>query len=432
MKHERWLDRLIVLWIMPPLGFLITVLKVPRLQYLRANYVLIALLLFAVLLLWGSRRFSRRSALHLVFAGGLAIAILGIEWIHFMAGRNTIDGLTDIRMLVYSPLYGSIVIFTLYGIYLTLLKTDQRIQHLRFFVNLMCWFHVFFLFYWVLLYFGWIAPIPKADLLDSNSVSYAALFIICLLLLYRRKIGIPYNFFLTFLLVNLTVIFVNQTRGAVIALIAVAFGLAAMARKSRKRTTLNWTALASAFGLGLVLFFLGGGLSKVLGNDVGSFGIVMEKVLRTYENNEGHVAISSDVLSDESSISAFSRIGTDYYSILTILDHPVLGSGQADSYSIYVLGAGIHSFFFLLVNSTGFLGLLLFVSSLIALVAAQRTIALDYRLILVFVLFFGYVLIFLNDIPPYYALIPTIIICEMSIRSVGSEVIASQKNGLEI
>lgn len=411
------LDRLVVLWVMPPLGFLITVLQTPELRYLNANHVLAAILLGAIALRWQHHALSQRTVLYLLVAAILAAAFMGIEWLHFLAGRKTIDELTDLRMIIYSPFYGSIVIFVLYAIYLTMLDEVRKHSHLGFVVKLMCWFHLLFLGYWLLLYFGWIEAIPKADLLHSNSVAYGALFVLCVMLFYRPTIGLRSGTFEAFLVVNIAVILVNQTRGAIIALAASALYLLVEASGSRRRAVLTKLMLSAMLGIGVVIALAeGGGVNQVLGKDADSLGIVLDQISDAYERKTGYVGVSPDLVSDESSLSAFSRIGSNYYSLLSFLDNPLLGIGQAESYSIKVLGAGVHSLHFLIANSTGLIGLALFTAMLVAIVSAQNPVIVSRRFAAIFILFFGYVLVFINSMPVYFSLILTLLASQRTVK----------------
>lgn len=403
-------DRLIIFWVMPPLGFLITVLQVPELRYLNANHVLIAVLVGALAVRWQMRPLSRWVALHLLLVAVLALAFVGIEWLHFLDGRPTIDGLTDVRMIIYSPFYGSVLIFVLYAMYLTMLEGEERQEHLRFFVRVMCGFHVLFLCYWSLLALGLVPAIPRADLLHSNSVAYGALFILCLMLLYPQAVDMGRAAYCLFFVVNLAVIFANQTRGAIIGLVIVAGYRFLRSGGQHRRAVLKGLAFVALLGMvGVVALAEGTLTTSILGRDVGALGIVLERIADTFENGVSSVGIEPGLVRDESSLSAFSRIGSNYYSLLSFLDNPLLGIGQAEAYSIKVLGSGVHSLHFLILNTTGIVGLIIFACLLVAIISAQNFIAISHRFFMTLFLFFGYVLVFNNDIPVYFSLIVTIL-----------------------
>jgi hypothetical protein len=309
------------------------------------------------------------------------------------------------------------VIFVLYAIYLTTLGEVQKKFHLGFVVNLMCWFHLLFLGYWTLLSLQWIEAIPRADLLHSNSVAYEALFVLCIMLFYRPTLGLRKSTFGVFLVVNTVVIFANQTRGAIIVLGAIALYLLVKAAGSRRRIVLTKLMLGAILGLGVVVALADGTFeANVLGKDADSLGIVLDQISDAYEKKTEYIDVSLDMVRDESSISAFSRIGSNYYSLLSFLDNPLLGIGQAESYSIKVLGAGVHSLHFLIVNSTGLLGLALFTAMLTSIVSAQSFIVVSGRLVVMLLLFFGYVLVFINSMPVYFSLILTLLVSQRAVK----------------
>lgn len=404
----RLLDTLVLLWIMPPLGFLLTVVQASDLRYLQANHTLAAVLLAAIVLRCQMRAPSQQLALRLLLAAVAALAFLSIEWIHFLAGRPTIDGLTDVRMIVYSPFYGSFILFVLYGIYLALLEPAQLQRHLRFFVGMMSCFHALFLVYWVLLAAKWIPEIPRADLLHSNLTAYGALVVLCMLLFYRERAlrdGHSHGAFVALVVVNVAVIFANQTRGAIIALCAVVLYLVARRMGTHRRAVLTKLMLGTVIAIGaLVLLAEGTALTQVIGRDASSLGAVLQQITAAYESGQANVSVSAALVSDESSMSAFSRIGSNYYSFLSLADNPALGIGQAEAYAIDVIGSGVHSLHFLVANATGLLGLALFTAALVALAAVQPVLVTP-RWLVMLILCFGYILVFTNAVPVYYALV---------------------------
>ena len=408
MQPRQLPDHLVLLWIMPPLGFVLTVLQSANLRYLQANYTLAAVLLAAIVIRCQARPPSRQLALKLLLSALLASAFLGIEWVHFLAGRPTIDGLTDVRMIVYSSLYGSCIPFVLYGIYLALLEPSQLQRHLRFFVGMMSSFHAVFLVFWLLLAVQWIPQIPRADLLHSNSTAYGALFVLCMLLLcpgQPLRDGYRRGTFAILVMVNVAVIFANQTRGAVIALGAVVLYLMARGMGRNRRAVLTKLTLGALAGtLALILLVEGTAMTKLIGRDAGSLEAVLQVITAAYESGESKVSVTADLVSDESTLSAFSRIGSSYYSLLSFADHPLLGIGQAKAYAIDVIGSGVHSLHFLVANATGLLGLILFTATLVALAFARPARATPDWLMMM-VLCFGYTLVFVNAIPLYFALV---------------------------
>jgi len=408
----RWdpLDKLIILSVMPPLGFLITVLQTPDLRYINSNYVVMAVLLVAIVARLQTRPVKGRTLVLILLMSILTAAFLCIEWLHFLAGRQTIDGLTDLRMIVYSSFYGSIMIFVLYSIYLTSLGEGEKKLHLDFVIKLLSFFHFVFLWYWLLLYLGGIAQIPRTDLLHSNSISYGALFVLCVILYYRDAIELSEIAYKAFIALNSVVIFLNQTRGVILGLGLVACHIYVRSASNSRRNMLYCVLLGSLLGIAALAALTGDGVvSYILGKDAGSLEIVLQEISDAYERGETSVVASPGIVSDESSLSAFSRIGSNYYSLLTFLDNPILGVGQAESYSLKVLGSGIHSFLFLMVNSTGILGVALFAAVVVAIVSAQNFGVVSQRFTLAFFLCFGLVLVFINSLPVYFSLIVTLL-----------------------
>ena len=418
---NKLLSWVLVLWIMPPLGFLITVLQLRSLRYAVSNSVVLAILFLATYLRLQLRPVLRQSMMWLVLAFTLMTALLSIEWFHFLAGRQALAGLDDLRMIAYSPFYGSLMIFFLYCIYLTCLDDGEKRSHLEFVVMILSSFHLLFLSYWCLLKFGWIDTIPRADLLNSNWVSYEALFVLCIQLLFRDALHLGKLSYGLFIAINTVVVLVNTTRGAILGLAFVAIYLF-MARLNPKRSALN---LISVTVLGVILGL--GALSSnevsrfILGKNGGELETVLDYISNAYDRGETTI-VAPPIVSDEDSLSAFSRIGSIYYSLLSFLDNPLFGIGQTASYAIKIFGSGVHSLLFLMANATGIIGLTLFVAVLVAISSAQRTFVVSHRLVLMIFLFFGYVLIFENSLPAYFSLVITLLPAERDGNShLGSE-----------
>lgn len=399
----KLLDGLVLLWIMPPLGFIVTLLQSAELRYLISNHAVIAVLAGVIAIRWLAG-VTPALGLRLLLAGMLAVAFLSIEWAHFLAGRPTIDGLQDLRMVIYSPFYGIIIIFVLYAIYLAMLDPPQQQRHVRFFVRFMCWFHAVFLAYWVLLFLGWVPPVPKADLLRSNSTAYGALFVLSLMLLYREHIRMAAGWFAAFAVVNIAVILANRTRGAIVALALVAGYLVLVRMGHRGRAVLLKAMAASLVGLaGAFLLLEGTAVTRLLGQDAHALGAVLAQIERAYDSGQHVISVGPELVRDESTLSLFSRIGSNYYSLLSLMDNPLLGIGQADAYAIDVIGSGVHSLHFLVANATGLLGIVLFTATLVAL-AVARPVWLTSRWLVMLALCFGYIPVFVNAMPVYVAL----------------------------
>jgi len=104
---------------------------------------------------------------------------------------------------------------------------------------------------------------------------------------------------------------------------------------------------------------------------------------------------------DDSSVSSIGRIFTNYSAIILFLEYPWIGIGSAYAYSIKVLGIGIHSFTFLLLVSTGIIGMSLFIATIISISTSMRLVR-DKFVLLSFGLF---VLLFINNFPAYFVLL---------------------------
>jgi hypothetical protein len=411
MPIGLWLDRLILLWIMPPLGFLITVLQIPALGYLKANYVVAALLGFGLVVSFLAKKHSLRTIVYAVSAAILAFMFTSIEWLHFVEGKYPLDGLSDIRMILYSPLYGSVIIFSLYSVYLTLLDERQRLGHVTFFLKFMSLFIFLFQTYWFLLYFEWVDAIPRADLLHSNSISYAALFLLVVIFFYGGRLKLDRYTILLLAFVNIPAIFVNGTRGAIIGFAAVLLFLVNKGL-GRIRGAVAIRLAIGAVAAMVVLIALQSGmvLTGILGSDSGAMNVLFDQVYNAYQDGSHLVSIDTSLVSDESTISAFSRIGSNYYSFLSFLDNFLLGIGQTEAYSIDVLGSGVHSFHFLAALATGVVGMILLYTSILLIILAQRPKVLRLEFFVIFFICFFYSLIFVNDIAVYLALLITVIV----------------------
>lgn len=420
--YNKPLYWVLVLWVMPPLGFLITVLQLQSLRYVVSNSAVLLILLLAIFLQLQMCPVSRRSLMWIVLAVTLIIALLSIEWFHVLAGRQALDGLNDLRMIVYSPFYGSLIVFVLYCIYLTCLGDGEKRSHLEFVVRILSFFHLFFLSYWFLLKFGWVDTIPRTSLLHSNWVSYEALFVLYILLLFRDALHLGKLSYGLFIVINTVVVLVNNSRGAILGLAFVAIYLI-ITRSNPKRWALNLifvTCLGAILGLGVLTSNEVGGF--FLGRDGGALETVMDYISDAYERGETTI-VAPPIVSDEGSLSAFSRIGSSYYSLLSFLDNPLFGIGQTASYAIKIFGSGVHSLLFLMANATGITGLTLFVAVLVAILSAQGTFVVSHRLVLMIFLFFGYVLYFENSLPAYFSLVIALLPAERD----GSSHLGSQR-----
>lgn len=407
------MDRLVALWVLPPFGFLVTVLQLPELRYVIANYIVMSLLAIATAARLWAQPFGWQGFRLCLISVTLLASLACIEWGHHLAGRPTIDGLTGVRMIIYSSLYGELLIFVLYACYLTSLDRYEKMRHLRFAVQVISYFHAFFVAYWLLLYYEVLKAIPKTDLLHSNSLSYIALFALLVIYYHRDKIVFAPFLLGFFTATNVLIIFLNQTRGAMLGLGLVAgYELLRFWAGRQLRLSPGISAMMVA-GVLIIGAFAQRDLGQIESwpgeNGDSPLTAVLEAVERAYDANEAVVVPGAVKVSDEGAISAFSRLGSSYYSLLSFLNNPLTGIGQAQSYEINVLGSGVHSLHFLLLNATGIVGYALLLSALLAILVAQGRVVVSRHLVLMLLIFFGYVLVFINSMPAYFALIPTVL-----------------------
>ncbi len=400
----RLMDTLVLLWIMPPLGFFITLIQVPEFKYLNANHTLIAILAVSIYFRWLVQAPNMQLACRLVITLLLLCLLLGVEWLHFLAGKPTIDNLTDLRLLIYSPLYGSVIIFLLYGLYLAMLQQSEQQRHLIFFIKLICWFNVIFLVYWLLLYSGYFSPISKTDLLNSNSIAYGSLFVVAVTLLYKERIGSNILGISIFSVVNITVILINSSRGAFLGLV-VLLAYWFLQRQGSHRG-IKFLSAVVCLVLLMILEFLF--FKSSIGLEKEILDLVFYEVGYAYNSNKSNINIV-DLDVTENTLSSLSRIGSIYYTALIFADNPLLGIGQADSYEVNVIGSGVHSLFFLLVSSTGLVGLILFICTILVLNSTQGYIYFKGRHVFMLALCLIIILFFVNSIPIYFALIFTVL-----------------------
>lgn len=104
---------------------------------------------------------------------------------------------------------------------------------------------------------------------------------------------------------------------------------------------------------------------------------------------------------DDYSVSSATRIFTNYLATILFIEEPWIGIGSAYAYSIKVLGVGIHSFNFLLLVSTGIVGLSTMVS-IIYLLGKGFCVNHDKVVLLTFGLL---TLLFINNLPAYFVLL---------------------------
>jgi len=321
-----------------------------------------------------------------------------IEYVHISLGRQGFKGLTDLRMLFYSPFYGSIIVFVLYGIYLLMSNDSVRYFHISFTLKTITYFSVFFIGYWLLLYFEFAYELAGTNFKNANGMSYYSLFA-CFILLFRSdllSVRRPNLYFL----INLCVILLNTTRGAVMILALIIIYKYIFTKKI-KWTTVLLVAVSSVFLTSIVIL----NIKVFLGE---SFFILADYVARadldelSMAGNNYISSLGDARLGDDKSISSVSRIFVNYFALLNVISSPLIGVGQTESYMLDIFGTGIHSFQFMLFSSVGIVGTVVFMLLLKPLYIKHQS---GHDTFVVHLFMFS-VLIFTNTIPVYFSLLP--------------------------
>lgn len=403
-QFTRLIDPLVLFLVMPPLGFIVSLSQSPLLRYLTEYYIVAALIVAAIIIRCRHRVFSRQLILRLLLTTLMTAIFLFIEWFHFLLGKPSIDFLHDIRMIVYSPLYGTIIIFVLYAMYLVLLDDVGVKKHFSQFVSLMCWFHTCFLGYWFFLFFGWLPEIPNTAFLRANSYAYSALFLICLLSFYHKSFGVSGLPRLLFVGLNILLIFLLQTRGAIlgVCVLGAYYALHRVCRLSR-----GWSVIL-IFGALIyfpcIVILLGRSvLVSVFGEDVSLLYDLFNQIEAMLSFGHGVVSINPFLSIDEKVLSALSRIGSNYASVISLLEAPWLGVGQKEAYDINIIGSHVHSLHLLILNATGVIGFILFLGILLSLSFSRERILVSWTYVLTLCINFGLSLLFVNSLPIYLA-----------------------------
>lgn len=321
-----------------------------------------------------------------------------IEYAHIFLGRDAFEGLVDPRMLLYSPFYGSIIVFVLYCIYLLISSERVRRFHVAFTLQVITVFSLFFIGYWLLLYLGLAPESEGRNFKNANGVSYYALFACFLILIKNDFFYVKYSNFC--FLINLSVILLNTTRGAILIL-----GLVFAYNFITSRSVGAGKMLLFVMPVFVVVVGLIINIQVLLGD---TFFILFDYVAKTDLQDiilagDNYISSLGDYrLGDDGSISSVSRIFVNYFAFLNFVNHPWLGVGQTESYMLNIFGAGIHSFQFMLISTGGLFGLVIFTYLVHSL--HQYHESPERRFLLNCFIFS--VLIFTNTIPIYFSLIP--------------------------
>lgn len=428
-------DRLLIIIISPALAFIITLTGVDGLisyfltPYTQAYFILIMILLrMAVVartngdkLLIETPKVEDRSGVKKFpffnrFLSTLSVSISKqiwkvlfflllfclIEFVHVLMGRPGFEGLTDIRMLFYSPFYGSIIVFSLYCIYLLMSNDGVTLFHIQFTLRMITYFSAFFIVYWMSLYFGFIPEVKGSNYQNANGLSYYALFACFIMLVKTDRMHVKHLRF--YFMINFAVILLNTTRGALLVLALIFIYQYFIAYKIKPSTMLFVVTPVLLLGLTLAVdveLFLGETFFVL-------FNYVSLSSLEELSVAGGNYisSLGDSRLGDDGSISSVSRIFVNYFAFLNLVNNPLIGVGQTESYMLDVFGAGIHSFQFMLVSSVGLLGIITFV----CLINSIYITSDSKRSKFILNGFMFSVLIFTNTIPIYFSLVPFMVL----------------------
>jgi hypothetical protein len=392
-------DRVLIFLLSYYPGFVVSVLGLPLLSYAVARYSISYVLVIAILYKLGTGGLPAGR-----LAAGLAVGLAcAIEYLHFLTKGTSLDGLTDIRMVLYNPLYSSVILFVLYATYLLLSTPQCRRFHLNYSVRLLTLLNGFYILFWLVLATGRL-PIYGTDYisyLNNNHVSYIGLTIVFILLRYPQAVDISPMLRRWCLWINVAVMTVNTTRGALLILVLI-LGYHLFAGRSRVfSTSLKW----GVAGITALLCLTSGALldlhTKILGSGFSDLYDIV-KGIEIDTKLEGKVLdVERGDTYDDFSVSSVARIYANYVGMAFLLDYPVFGIGSALAYSIKVMGDGIHAFVFLYPVATGFVGTALLV---LAIWVLQRQFGTQ-RLLQAHLLLVLPVLVFMNYLPTFFVLL---------------------------
>ena len=398
MLNWMSVDELLVFYLSPAALFLVSLTQSSWVNYFMTGYAMSYVLIILILYRISKNETSISKFIPII----LVFSLCALEYINFMLSGVSLNGMNDIRMILYSPLYAPIIVFTLYATYLLASPEATRVIHLNITIKLFTYFNVFFIFYWISLYFGLIPQIEFTNYLNANPISYASLFVIFSLIGFKDLIQIKSGTLKYYLLINTLVVFLNTTRGAILILFVtmVYYTLRSISMRISRPLLITIITLLTV----MVVFLV---LKQNLGDII--FGEAFIALSEQMGNIRKDVTLDSiavefdrrGAVHDDSSVSSIGRIFTNYSAIILFLEYPWIGIGSAYAYSIKVLGIGIHSFTFLLLVSTGIIGMSLFIATIISISTSMRLVR-DKFVLLSFGLF---VLLFINNFPAYFVLL---------------------------
>lgn len=209
-------ETILIFYLSPAIVFLSSLMQMPGLIYLVSGYTISLVLLILILYRIGGANISANKFIPIV----IVCFLCAIEYMHYLLSGVALNGMGDVRMILYSPLYAPIIVFVLYATYLLVASDVVRIRHLNITVKLFTYFNIFFITYWFSIYFDLIAQIEFTNHMNANQISYASLFVSFVLIGFKNLLFIKQNYIKYYLIINIVVIILNTTRGALLILSA--------------------------------------------------------------------------------------------------------------------------------------------------------------------------------------------------------------------
>ena len=396
----------LALYLLPPFSLFLKVMGVQGPVIFFSYTIMMLILIVSIVKNLVLHGFSSKQLIAMSASGVAIIIIFFIEVIHVVTTGRTIDQLNDIRLLLYSPLYGEMLIFNLYAIYLGIQPEKLRLSALRFIIRFVSLSSFLIIIVIQAGKWGFIHLNMNNEIISSNSTAYMCLTVLTVILFFRDKIDLGLFESKVAALMLLAVMALVMSKGAILLciLISLLFLLRSLNHKPK---------LALMFALFILITTCMLLFSR-------EFKDTLELFINTFTSFFNLLYFAHDIgwtsiqLSEETDIvyetpvnmlSALSRTGTIFISGLLFSENLFFGIGQAASYEINVVGSGIHSFFFLLLLATGMVGLAAFLCSLIAIFFAYPQIEISFRTFLLFILFASILVLSINSIPLYFAII---------------------------
>jgi hypothetical protein len=407
MNDKFLIDKLLIIYISTALSFFISISKSfsetlhLKLLYVITGYSTIGVISFLIIMTLGKRRHTPAKKFSPII---IIIIFCMIEYIHFFKTGLSLGGLTDIRMVLYNPMYSTILVFAFYGTYLLLSHPVVRNFHLQFSIKFFSWFNLFFIFYWILLFFGLVPSIEDANNLNNNHISYVALLIIYFLMIRKNTIQINDSLYKLFLYINISVIFLNSTRGAILILMCIFIYL--MNQWIYKKLNRVYFVIVLLLSVFVITVAHSGNLyMKFVGEDLFD---VFEIITNSRHNDNSYKEIRHIYQHKQdankysgASLSSASRLYTNVMGYNLFKKNSILGVGTARAYSIKILTTGIHSFTLLLLVSVGLVGTILLGFSIKLLINEFGVIEKKYLIYI-----YGFLLfLFINNFPYYLVLL---------------------------